>query len=882
MSPEVRTSCPYCGVGCGVIVSTAADGAVSVRGDPEHPANFGRLCSKGAALAQTLDHEGRLLEPQIDGRPVSWEQALDRVAERFGAIIDAHGPEAVAFYVSGQLLTEDYYLANKLMKGFIGSANIDTNSRLCMSSAVAGHKRAFGTDSVPCSYTDLECARLIVITGSNLAWCHPVVFQRIAHARKQNPDLRVVVVDPRRTSTCDIADLHLAIRPGSDAMLFNGLLAHLVRAGKTDSAFVQNSTEGLQATLETARRDADDPARVAERCGLPLEQVNSFYQLFADTDRTVTLFSQGVNQFSTGTDNVNSIINCHLLTGRIGRAGAGPFSITGQPNAMGGREVGGLANQLAAHMELDNPAHRDLVKAFWSAPRIARQPGLKAVDLFEAVRSGKVKALWVMATNPAVSLPDTNRVREALAACECLVVSDCMQHTDTTRYAQVLLPAQTWGERDGTVTNSERCISRQRPFTAAPGQARPDWWIISEVARRLGHAVAFDYPNSAAIFREHAALSASGNSDQRAFNLSALMQIDDDAYDRLTPVQWPVRATPAGRLFADGRFYTSSRRARFIPVAAHGPARQVDALWPLVLNTGRLRDHWHTMTRTGKSARLSAHNIEPCIEIHPQDAQQYSVRDGELVQVKSQRGAILVRACVSDHQQPGCVFIPIHWNHRFSSLASVDQLVSAVTDPISGQPEFKYTPVSVQPWPARWYGFILSRRRLALEGVDYWAGARGDSHWRYEIAGNEVPEDWSASIQAMLCTLDAAVEWTAYEDRAARRFRAAQIRHGQLESCCFIGPDIRLPERAWLAGLFGAEVINDQDRRALLSGQSASGVEEAGPIICACFSVGRNAIARAIRDQACHSTEAIGECLLAGTNCGSCVPELKSLIAEYR
>ena len=485
----VATTCPYCGVGCGVRVQGAQQ---PVAGDDAHPANAGRLCVKGSALHETLVAQGRLLQPMrrtAEGpsglQPVGWDDALDEVAGRFARTIAEHGPDSVAFYVSGQLLTEDYYVANKLMKGYIGSANIDTNSRLCMSSAVAGHKRAFGEDVVPGCYEDFELADVIVLVGSNTAWCHPVLYQRIVAAKEQRPEMKIVVVDPRRTPTCDIADLHLPLLPGSDVPLFNGLLAWLDAHGARDQAYVAAHTKGLEAALAAAVDSAGDIDAAARACGVQRDKLEAFYALFAAHEKVVTLFSQGVNQSGQGTDKVNSIINCHLLTGRIGRPGMGPFSMTGQPNAMGGREVGGLANTLAAHLDFE-PAQRALVQRFWNSPRIASRPGLKAVDLFEAVYSGAVKAIWIVATNPVVSLPDADRVREALRRCEFVVVSDVMQDTDTTQLAHLLLPALGWGEKDGTVTNSERCISRQRAFRPAPGEARPDWWALSAVASRIG------------------------------------------------------------------------------------------------------------------------------------------------------------------------------------------------------------------------------------------------------------------------------------------------------------------------------------------------------------------------------------------------------------
>ena len=636
----IRTTCPYCGVGCGVLATVAENGEVRVSGDPQHPANFGRLCSKGAALAETLGSEGRLLHPVVDGAQTSWEAALDRVAEGFGKVIRQHGPDAVAFYVSGQLLTEDYYVANKLMKGFIGSANIDTNSRLCMSTAVAAHKRAFGADAVPVCYEDVEAADLVVIVGSNYAWAHPVLYQRLAAAKKSRPDMRVVVVDPRRTATCDIADLHLAIAPGSDAYLFNGLLHHLRREDALDLAYVEQHVEGFAAAFEAARAVASIPA-VAQVCGVAETDVGEFFRLFARTERCVTIFSQGVNQSSSGVDKANAIINVHLATGRIGRPGMGPFSVTGQPNAMGGREVGGLANQLAAHLDFSDAASVELVERFWQATNMARAPGLKAVDMFQAIADGKIKAVWIMGTNPAVSMPDADRVRAALMDCELVVVSDCVQHTDTTACADILLPAAGWGEKDGAVTNSERRISRQRAFLPAAGEARPDWWIITQVAQRMGFAEAFAYTKPAQIFNEHARLSGFENNGERAFDISALSDLDDDRYDALQPLQWPLDAqSPAGtqRLFADGKFFTPSGKARMVAVAPRLPAVATDADFPLLLNTGRIRDQWHTMTRTGKVPRLNAHVFEPFVQIHADDAQTHRLQDGGLARLQQPPG----------------------------------------------------------------------------------------------------------------------------------------------------------------------------------------------------------------------------------------------------
>ncbi|MEL6337443.1 MAG: molybdopterin-dependent oxidoreductase, partial [Pseudomonadota bacterium] len=475
----VRTACPYCGVGCGVIATPDGQGGAAIDGDPDHPANFGRLCSKGSALGETVGLDGRLLTPMVGGLEASWDEATTLVARRFREAIDQHGPDSVAFYVSGQLLTEDYYVANKLMKGFIGSANIDTNSRLCMASSVAGHKRAFGADTVPGTYEDLEEADLVVLVGSNLAWCHPVLFQRIAAAKAARPGMRVVNIDPRRTATSGLADLSLSLAPGSDVALFNALLSRIVEEGAVDDAYVRQHVAGFPEAV--ARAQAVSPAEVAAVTGLREAEIEAFTHLWIGSERVVTVYSQGVNQSSAGTDKVNAIINCHLATGRIGRPGMGPFSVTGQPNAMGGREVGGLATMLAAHLDVTEPAHRDAVQDFWQAPAMPTAPGLKAVDLFRACADGRIKALWIMSTNPAVSLPQADDVAAAIRACPFVVVSDILADTDTTRLADVLLPAAGWGEKSGTVTNSERRISRQRAFLPAPFNARPDWRIVADV-----------------------------------------------------------------------------------------------------------------------------------------------------------------------------------------------------------------------------------------------------------------------------------------------------------------------------------------------------------------------------------------------------------------
>jgi assimilatory nitrate reductase catalytic subunit len=901
---NVATTCPYCGVGCGVRVTRAADNAITVAGDPLHPANFGQLCSKGTALAETLGLEDRLLHPEIRGERVAWNVALDAVADGLRSIRAAHGSDAIAFYVSGQLLTEDYYVANKLMKGFLGSANIDTNSRLCMASAVAGQQRAFGEDVVPCSYEDLDQADLLVLVGSNTAWCHPIVFNRMQRAKEARPTLKVVTIDPRRTATNVLSDLHLALAPGTDAVLFNGLLNYLRLSDRLDLDYLESHVEGFAASLAAARATAPSVPAVAQACGLAEEDVARFYDLYARTERVVTLYSQGINQSASGTDRVNAIINCHLATGRIGRVGMGPFSITGQPNAMGGREVGGLATQLAAHMGFDSQSI-DRVARFWNAADVARAPGRKAVDMFSAVESGEIKAIWIMATNPVVSLPDADRFRAALKRCELVIVSDCVRHTDTTECAHILLPAAAWGEKGGTVTNSERRISRQRAFLDAPGDARPDWWIVTQVAHRLGFAEQFPYRTAADIFREHARLSAFENDGARAFDIGALADLSDAEYDALAPIQWPVTRNgfparvpspvvagegqggdvparaidkPQGvaRLCESGRFYFPSGKARMIPITPRPPVNPRTAQYPLALNTGRVRDQWHTMTRTARAPRLLGHVGEPYVEIHPDDARTYGVTGGAVARLASAHGEMIARVQLSDDQRIGSVFVPIHWNDTLARRARVGALVNPVVDPISGQPEFKHTPVCIEAYAAKWYGFLLSGEPLAHVDGEYQVRVKGQGYWRYEMAGDAAAESWPTRARDWL---GADGEWLEFNDAKAGRYRAARIEAGRLSGCIFIAPTHELPARGWLQGLFQKNSVSPEERLSLLSGRTPAGTVAEGSIVCACFGVGRDRITTAIQRERLSTVQSIGAKLRAGTNCGSCVPELKALIA---
>jgi assimilatory nitrate reductase catalytic subunit len=876
MSRETKTTCPYCGVGCGVIATVDDAGSVTVRGDPDHPANYGRLCSKGAALAETIGLEGRALHPRLHGRRAGWDEALDLVAATFRQTIAEHGPDAVAFYVSGQLLTEDYYVANKLMKGFIGSANIDTNSRLCMASSVAGHRRAFGSDTVPACYEDLELADLVVLVGSNMAWCHPVLYQRLAAAKAARPGLKVVVIDPRRTATCEIADLHLAVRADGDTALFNGLLTYLADTGAVDENYVARHTSGFADALVAA--SCGSMADLSEATGVSGMLLRQFFRLFGETRRVVTCYSQGVNQSSVGTAKVNAILNCHLATGRIGRPGTGPLSLTGQPNAMGGREVGGLANMLAAHMTIEDPAHRERVQRFWKAPVIAESPGLKAVEMFEAVADGRIKALWIMSTNPVVSMPDADAVKAALQACPFVVVSDIQQDTDTARLAHVLLPATGWGEKSGTVTNTERRISRQRPFLAAPGEARPDWWQLAEVGKRMGFAAQFGYRGPSDIFAEHAALSSFENAGERDFDIGAHAGIDDLGYDELAPFQWPLRRDGSSqpRFFADGDFYTADRRARLVPVMT--PAiEETDECHLFTLNTGRIRDHWHTMTRTAKSARLSAHIAEPFCEIHPSDAGDLKIGDADLVRIDGENGrSIVVRALLTERQIPGALFVPMHWTGETAPSARVDTIVNSRVDPVSGQPALKMGRASVARHEAEAHGFLVAVTRPRDLPFTYWAIARTEDGYRLEFAGDTPADGWVSWLRRSLQLGDDR-EFSGYVDQQAGDHRLLGFDGDRLLVALFVSPHPVSVSRQWAVDQLGRRHGDRQARSRLFAGRPAAGMPDKGAIVCSCFSVGVNEIDAAAR-RGCRSVEAIGAEINAGTNCGSCRPEIRRIL----
>lgn len=870
-----KTTCPYCGTGCGVEAKVDENSDVVVRGDKSHPTNRGNLCSKGLALADTLVPEGRLTECYVNGQAQNMETTLSYVASSFNKVIEEHGPDAVAFYVSGQLLTEDYYVANKLMKGFIGSANIDSNSRLCMSSAVVAHKRAFGEDAVPACYADIEEAEHICLVGSNLAWCHPILFRRIKDAKLANPSLKITVIDPRVTDTCDIADLHLSIKPGSDVALFNGLLAYLDSEGACDSDYIAQHTNGFDAALLLAKKSTPEWSELATLCGLSLASMLDYFEQFRDIDKSLTLFSQGVNQSSSGTDKANSIINCHLATGRVGKPGASPFSVTGQPNAMGGREVGGLASMLTAHMDF-TPDSRALVGEFWQTDNLAQSNGLKAIDMFDALYEGKIKAIWIVGTNPAVSLPDSARIQQALNNCPMVVVSDCIAKSDTISCANVLLPALGWGEKTGTVTNSERCISRQRGFLAPQGQAKADWWLFAEVAKRMGFSKAFDYADEAAVFSEYATLT--GYKQQaypRGLDLAVLAEKDYDAH---APIQWPIQdGGSQHRLFADGVFLTQSGKANFIPLQYQSAASELTDTYPMILNTGRNRDQWHSMSRTGLATKLNGHMPEPLLSMHPDDVASFNVSDGILVEVESAQGKLLVRVNSTETQTKGELFLPIHWSRQNASAGAITSLVIAHTDPLSGQPENKYTAVRVNQWLHDSRAALWSQRRLNVSRVlpmaDYWVERRLEYGFIYYLASVLSPAVFYEQLKSALDN-NYMKKQVDYHNKVEQQYRFAMSFEDNLDVSLMVTAADDQGDATWLANL--TILMPEHGFRSTLKG---GGVEAASRLVCACHQVTENDIQAAVKLGA-EDVESVGKACKAGTGCGSCISEVKKVMAN--
>jgi ferredoxin-nitrate reductase len=720
--------CCYCGVGCGVLVEPLKNGDVAVVGNPAYPVNKGALCSKGLNLQYTVnDRSERLLYPQMrysKSRPlqrVSWDEALQRTAAVFKTFIEQYGPDSVAFYASGQCLTEEYYVINKLIKGFIGSNNIDTNSRLCMSSAVVGYKMALGEDSVPVCYDDIELADCFLVAGANPAWCHPILWRRVEAHKAANPDTKIIVIDPRATDTCALADLHLQLIPGTDVVLNQALGRALIENGDIDLAFIEQHAEGYEAYREVVFERT--LAESAQLCGVPEADIRLAASYLGGAKAFMSMWTMGLNQSAVGVDKNLSLLNLHLITGQIGRPGAGPLSLTGQPNAMGGREVGGLSNLLPAHRNLNNPAHRAEVQQFWGSGPLAATPGYTATEMFEALEDGRLKAIWIICTNPLTSLPNVRQAEAALAKAKYVVVQEVSTKPETLAYADVVLPAAAWAEKEGTMTNSERRISYLPRVVAAPGEALPDAEIICRFARAMGFQ-GFDYPSMEAIYLEHIRLTAGTSLDSIGLNYSILRERGS--------VQWPYRASQAApdtaRLFTDQQFYTPSRRAVIHPVAATFRSEAPDEDFPFILTTGRIRDQWHTMTKTGRVSKLNKHLPQAFLELNPQDAAALAVREGDLVTVQSRRGEVRVAARLSAGIRPGVVFLPIHWGKLLGSdLNRANNVTSGALDPISKEPDFKYCAVQVVKYEkptqriviigagAAAYGFVKSYRELNQE-----------------------------------------------------------------------------------------------------------------------------------------------------------------------
>ena len=901
-----RSTCCYCGVGCGVLIHSEATAAgeriVGVEGDPEHPANFGRLCSKGLALADSARRlDGRVLAPEVRGqrheprRPVDWALALDTVAERLARIVERHGPDAVAFYISGQLLTEDYYVFNKLAKGLLGTNNIDTNSRLCMSSAVTGYKLALGADGPPTCYEDLELAKTVLFAGSNAAYAHPVLFRRLEAARAADPDVRWIVVDPRRTDTAAMADLHLAIQPGTDVALFNGMLHHLVWEGLLDQAFIDAHTSGFPA-LKALLRDYT-PRMAAEICGIPAQDLVTAAEWFGRSPAALSLYCMGLNQSAHGTDKNLALIQLHLATRQIGRPGAGPFSLTGQPNAMGGREVGGMATMLAAHREINDEDHRAEVEALWKlAPgSLSGKPGLAAVELFEAVRAGKVKAVWIACTNPVHSMPDIGQVREALQRAEYVIVQEAFADTDTVPYADALLPASSWGEKEGTVTNSERRISRVRAAVPAPGQARADWWIVREVARRIearlgapGSEPLFQADAPAAIFDEHRALTVGRDLDIGGLDYARL--------ESEGPQQWPF---PAGgsagqaRRYTDGVFATADGRARFHATAYKPVAEPTSARYPLRLLTGRLRDQWHGMSRTGRVPQLFAHSPEPGLRMHPDDAVRRGLKAGELVRISSKRGELVLPLELSDEVGSGTVFAAMHWSGQYLSSGGINEISQPAFDARSRQPELKHAAVRVEKAAFGWH--LLAARRgdaLALRaavqpllkdcgyaGLSLQAepGASDEGAWLvlHAAAEQAMPAEWLAALDAAL-SLGAGPDTLEYRD--ARRGLLKRVAWRSEAGANFVDGLLWTDVQPGGESLLRTAVAGAAWRGPRLAAFSAVAEVARDPVVCVCRQVTESAIRAEVRAGA--DVPVLKQRLGCGTVCGSCVPQLTRLARE--
>jgi ferredoxin-nitrate reductase len=717
----VKTTCCYCGVGCGVVVTDIGNGKLTLEGDTSHPVNKGMLCSKGMNLHYTaMDTSDRLLYPtmrynrNMPMQQVSWDTALDRTAAVFKTFIEKYGPESVGFYVSGQCLTEEYYVINKLIKGFIGSNNIDTNSRLCMSSAVVGYKLSLGEDSVPVCYDDIELADTFFVTGANPAWCHPIIWRRVEAHKEKNPDTKIIVVDPRRTQTAAQADLHLQITPGTDVVLYHAIGRILIENNWIDTDFITNHTEGYEAYREKVFELTLDEA--AKICGIKAYQITFVAEYMANSKGLLSMWTMGLNQSVIGVNKNLALINLHLITGKIGKPGNGPFSLTGQPNAMGGREVGGLANMLPAHRDLANADHRAEVQAFWGGTKIAENAGYTATEMFEALAEGRMKAIWIVCTNPMVSLPDLAAVEKGLKNARFVIVQDTSNRTDTLPYADVVLPAATWLEKEGTMTNSERRITYLPKLMDPPGLALPDTEIIVKFAHKMGFAENFNYENTEAIYAEHVASTTGTNIDITGLNYQILNQnrsvqwpvsvVEKDRLAEKQPkiaqnapsycITEPLGIVQTPRLFTNHKFYTKTGRAQLHAVPTQNQSEQLSPEYPLILTTGRIRDQWHTMTRSGKVVKLNQHIAEPYLEIHPADAEARQISDNQVVEVNGYRGCVQVKAKITTDIKQGVVFLPMHFGKILGdAFGRANNLTNSLYDPRSKEPDFKYAAVQV-------------------------------------------------------------------------------------------------------------------------------------------------------------------------------------------
>jgi len=898
---QTKSTCCYCGVGCGVIIHSDDNVIVDVKGDPDHPANFGRLCTKGSTLHLTAKLDNRLLYPELRTERIakrtraSWDESLDFAADKFAQTISQHGPDSVAFYISGQLLTEDYYVFNKLAKGLIGTNNVDSNSRLCMSSAVAGYKATLGSDAPPACYEDIDHTNCLMIAGSNTAFAHPIIFRRIEDAKNRNPDLKIIVVDPRRTDTASSADLHLAILPGTDVALFNGMLHVLLWEGLLDNAFIKAHTAGFEALKDTVREYT--PKMVADICGIKESDIVTAAKWFGQGP-SLSMYCMGLNQSIHGTDKNAALINLHLATGQIGKPGAGPFSLTGQPNAMGGREVGGMANLMSGHRDLGNAEHRAEIASLWGVDSVPEKAGKTAVEMFEAVKNGEIKAIWIACTNPAHSMPDLNNVLESLGNAELVVVQDAFNNTSTAQYADVLLPASTWGEKEGSVTNSERRITRVNPAVMPPAEARHDWAIMVDFAQRLEKrlgktATLFPYAATEEVFNEHRETTRGRDLDITGLSYKLL--------NEQGPQQWPFKlgdAAGKARLYADGVFATADGKAKFINTSYQPTADRIDARHPLHLLTGRLRDQWHGMSRTGTVAQLFNHVEEPFIYMNQDDMSRRLIKDGDIVKVSNKRGSLILPAKASDDIQVTQTYIPMHWSSEFMNGLGVNAMMPSAFDKTSKQPELKHTAIKIEKMALPWHMTVmrsitdlssLQQLRSLMKGFDYaTCGLFGRQQHGYagmlifKAAHSEAPDNaLIAEIDAILGMTDGMPLLNYQDDKRGISKRILVEPSGNDKKVTGVRLVGETLATAWLKEVMSSGEFTDDLRKWALAPLSTppAGQPGRGKVVCNCFNVSENEIIDAVSRGADLIT--LQNKLKCGTECGSCVPELKKLVNFY-